>query len=64
MDIIGRIYMLITSGNSRVKQATKENFKSHKIKNIKNYTQMWHNSSSTILFQISQTVKFVKTTPK
>ena len=36
MDIIGRGYMLITSGNSRAKQAMKENFKSHKIKNIKN----------------------------
>ena len=56
--------MLITSGNSRVKQATKENFKSHKIKNIKNYRDKCDNSSSTILFQISQTVKFLKTTPK
>ena len=63
MDIIGRIYMLITSGNSRVKQLQRK-ISSHKIKNIKNYTQMWHNSSSTILLQISQTVKFVKTTPK
>ena len=47
MDIIGRSYMLITSGNSRVKQATKENFKSHKIKNIKNYREKW----DTILLQ-------------
>ena len=47
MDIIGRGYMLITSGNSRVKQATKENFKSHKIKNIKNY----RDQCDTILLQ-------------
>ena len=47
MDIIGRSYMLITSGNSRVKQATKENFKSHKIKNLKNY----RDKCDTILLQ-------------
>ena len=47
MDIIGRGYMLITSGNSRVKQAMKENFKSHKIKNIKNY----RDKCDTILLQ-------------
>ena len=39
--------MLITSGNSRVKQAMKENFKSHKIKNIKNY----RDKCDTILLQ-------------